>query len=181
MPPFVPNEYKVVGDITYIYLTHGKVAVIDTEDYPKVKDCRWCAVLEDRYWYVRTIGRKTSAFPRKNMYLHRLITDADPGSVVDHKNFDTMDNRKANLRIVTHAENTNHVSPVPRKNSTTGIPNVAPIVDYVNGRPYYSYKVAVQRYGRKLVAKFPQTPEGLARAIAKAEEFRQQLAGRAAK
>jgi len=65
MPPFVPNEYKVVGDITYIYLTHGKVAV--------------------------------------------------------------------------------------------------------------------QRYGRKLVAKFPQTPEGLARAIAKAEEFRQQLAGRAAK
>lgn len=37
--------------------------------------------------------------------LSRIITKAPKGMKVDHANRDTMDNRRVNLRICTHAEN----------------------------------------------------------------------------
>lgn len=40
-----------------------------------------------------------------NLLLHRLIMNASPGEVVDHRNRMPWDNRKANLRIVTLSEN----------------------------------------------------------------------------
>src|SRR5206468_807565 len=40
------------------------------------------------------------------LYLHRLIIGAVPrGLTVDHVNGDVLDNRRANLRIVTHSQN----------------------------------------------------------------------------
>ena len=38
-------------------------------------------------------------------YLHRIIMNAKKGDVIDHINHDTLDNRRENLRIVTHSEN----------------------------------------------------------------------------
>lgn len=47
-------------------------------------------------FYIMTSDRK---------YLHRIITNAQKGQVVDHINHDTLDNRRENLRVVIHAEN----------------------------------------------------------------------------
>lgn len=41
--------------------------------------------------------------------VHRFITNAPKGIEVDHKNGDTMDNRKENLRLVTRATNSRNV------------------------------------------------------------------------
>ena len=41
----------------------------------------------------------------KHVYLHRLIAGAERGQIVDHINGDTLDNRSANLRIVTASQN----------------------------------------------------------------------------
>jgi hypothetical protein len=41
----------------------------------------------------------------KTMYLHREIMQAPKGLLVDHKNNDGLDNRRANLRLATHSQN----------------------------------------------------------------------------
>jgi hypothetical protein len=41
----------------------------------------------------------------KNQYLHRIITSCPSGKQVDHINLNKLDNRRENLRIVTHAQN----------------------------------------------------------------------------
>lgn len=38
--------------------------------------------------------------------LHRVLLNAPPDMLVDHKNKNTLDNRMENIRIVTHAQNT---------------------------------------------------------------------------
>jgi len=51
--------------------------------------------------YVKT-GNRNSSY---NGYLHRLITSPQPTDQVDHINNDKLDNREANLRIVTNQQN----------------------------------------------------------------------------
>lgn len=54
--------------------------------------------------------------------MHRLVLGATPGRFVDHINRDGLDNRRANLRLCTHAENMrNRRTP---KSNTTGFKGV---------------------------------------------------------
>lgn len=41
----------------------------------------------------------------KKIYLHRFLMDSPEGLIVDHINHQTLDNRRENLRVVTHSEN----------------------------------------------------------------------------
>ena len=76
---------------------------IDTEDYDKIKDYKWCvAYMKNNKFYVKTNGKRPN---RNHIHLHRIITDAKNGFVVDHINGDTLDNRKKNLRVCLHHEN----------------------------------------------------------------------------
>ncbi len=52
-------------------------------------------------------------------YLHRLLMrdELEPGLEVDHRNRDRLDNRRSNLRIVTHAQNGQNVAGQPHKTS----------------------------------------------------------------
>jgi hypothetical protein len=47
----------------------------------------------------------------KRVYLHRLIAEADDGSVVDHINGNTLDNRRENLRVVDASINEQNKKP----------------------------------------------------------------------
>lgn len=42
---------------------------------------------------------------RKRVYLHRYLLDAQPGQIVDHIDGDPLNNTRANLRLVTRAQN----------------------------------------------------------------------------
>lgn len=97
-----------------IPLTKNYHTRIDDEDAARVLTFKWYASLTaDGHVYATNICK------RKNIKLHRFILDAKRGEIVDHKNGDTLDNRKSNLRKVTLSENAaNTKAKINKKYST---------------------------------------------------------------
>ena len=98
--------------------------VIRTEIATEVDDCD--ADLMETKWYAVDSNGRTYAKGGGSQapHLHRLIGERIHGGalgklVVDHMNGDTLDNRRANLRIVAHAENIRNRTKL-NKNNTTG-------------------------------------------------------------
>jgi len=89
-----------------IPLTQGKVAFIDDEDYELVSQYKWCAVKDGNTYYAATNTSRKNP-PRKHIKMHRLILGAKKGQLIDHVNFNGLDNRKENIRFATIGEN-NH-------------------------------------------------------------------------
>ena len=96
---FDPNEFRFIGnDIVEFdtYDVNGNVVAtykIDAEDYPLVSKYKW-----------RTV-KGYASYGASIHYLHRLVTNAIPGSQIDHINLDITDNRKCNLRLVNNSIN----------------------------------------------------------------------------
>jgi hypothetical protein len=75
-----------------IPLTQGKYAIVDPEDYERLNRYKWCALRRKNGYYA---GRTASVHSRdrgRYILMHRAIIEA-------------LDNRKANLRAVTQAQN----------------------------------------------------------------------------
>ena len=90
------NLYEWHGDYVIGYTIKEEPFVFDAEDYEKVKD--YC-------WYKDANGYIVSTPGGKLVLMHRVVSDAPDGMVVDHRNHRKEDNRKINLRVVTQAEN----------------------------------------------------------------------------
>lgn len=86
-----------------IPLTQGKYAIVDPEDYERLSRYKWHVVWGSRTYYASRnsrIGKKRIAIK-----MHREILDPPEPLVVDHINQKGFDNRKANLRPATRAQN----------------------------------------------------------------------------
>lgn len=85
-----------------ISLTQGKVTLVDDEDFEDLNRFKW---------KTHSSGRTTILYAarydenRSYVFMHRKITNCPNNRVVDHINGDGLDNRKENLRIVTHRSN----------------------------------------------------------------------------
>lgn len=78
-------------------------ALIDLEDVDRVASRKWNVIPDARHVYIYC---KTP----KHTKLHRFILNYDGDKEIDHINHDTLDNRKANLRIVTRSENASNTN-----------------------------------------------------------------------
>lgn len=88
-----------------ILLTKGKFAIVDKKDFFELSKYKWLAThrYAARAIYVTGNGKQTW------IYMHKLILNAPKGIEVDHINHNTFDNRRKNLRIATHQQNSfNH-------------------------------------------------------------------------
>lgn len=85
-------------------------ALVDAEDYERLSEHRWN---RDRKGYAKRNGKKVVGEPRRTIMMHREIMGLSPGDGVetDHINRIPLDNRKSNLRVVTHAENGQNQTP----------------------------------------------------------------------
>ena len=88
-----------------IPLTNGMVALIDDEDLPLVSRFSWSytQVLYATTGYAYAATGKDKSGP--GMKMCHFLTRPPAGMTIDHINGDGLDNRRANLRICTRAEN----------------------------------------------------------------------------
>jgi hypothetical protein len=93
------------NEVVMVPLSRGKVAVIDAADATLVGQFRWYAQASSTGGFYAATGVKGPDGKRTQIYMHRLITGAPKGKDVDHINHDTLDNRRANLRVGSHLDN----------------------------------------------------------------------------
>jgi len=83
----------------WIPLTKNQIAIVDEEDFDRVSARAWfCSGSGDYLQAICHWGKTT-------IVMSRFIMNAPPGVHVDHINHNTLDNRKSNLRLCSHAEN----------------------------------------------------------------------------
>jgi hypothetical protein len=94
-----------------IPLSQGLVALVSDQDYEFLSQWKWYAAKSGGGYYARRMDHKTG----KLIYMHRVITNAPPGMVPDHINYNTLDNRRENLRLLTSLQNLQNPSPYKKK------------------------------------------------------------------
>jgi hypothetical protein len=101
-----------------INLGEGEFTLVDSRDYYRLGRFKWSvAGGDDGKMYAARILRKTVCGRIKTMYLHREIMNAPKGLLVDHKNSNSLDNRRSNLRLATASQNMQNVA--KKKNTSS--------------------------------------------------------------
>jgi hypothetical protein len=104
-----------------IPLTQSQVAIVDAADYEWIMQWKWFAKfsrISPNAYATRKVTR------RHQVWMHRVILglEWDDPREGDHINHATLDNRRCNLRVATHAENGRNLR--RRRTNTSGYPNV---------------------------------------------------------
>jgi len=116
-----------------IPLTLNRHAIVDTDDWDKIRDYLW-----------HTYGPRSGSFyvvmsdkHNKRTLLHRKIMVAERGEIVDHINHNPLDNRKSNLRLCSHSQNIHHTRITSR--NTSGYKGV----DFVKSK-YWRARIGIK-------------------------------------
>lgn len=137
-------------------LTQGQFALVDDDDFERVSQYVWQADARVgngplNGWDAKTCVRQPDGRRRK-LIMSRLITNAPVGSTVDHINGNSLDNRKANLRVTTAIQNSWNRK--PNRNTLTGFKGVRK----QNGS---TYQVRITVHGVRVnVGNFPSAEAG---------------------
>lgn len=84
----------------------GKVTLVDDEDFYWLNQWRWQHIDIKGKSYVFRSRRNNHLGLSNRAYLHRIVMRVeDSNIIVDHKFGNTLDNRKANLRMCTKEQN----------------------------------------------------------------------------
>ena len=117
MAPFLIH----MGDLGMELLTKkGEKFYIDEADYALV--CQYVWYLSARGYITTTLQRNGRKNPCQ-LNLHRLLIPTDGSVDIDHINGNKLDNRRSNLRVCTHWENS--CNQRKRCTNTTGFTGVS--------------------------------------------------------
>ena len=112
-----PNRVTHRRGLSFIELTQGKVAVIDTATYPLIKNFRWHARKDKRTFYAATsIGS-----PSRIKFMHQFLLEYKAPMQPDHRDRNGLNNRMSNLRVVTKFQNAQNRKHPPNSSGRTGV------------------------------------------------------------
>ncbi len=101
-----PQACGPKGKVRHIPLGHGLFATVDAADYKWLSKYKWSAVnMYDHIYAIRHGDR------HRTVYMHREVAHATKGSVVDHADHNTLNNRQCNVRPCTQAQNSANARP----------------------------------------------------------------------
>ena len=114
------NDFEIRGETTVIFVDRKGQrfeVLIDTVDLPIAQSV-------PGYWYLiwHMKGRElyaASVVNGKQVLLHRLLMMAGVHDEVDHVRHNSLDNRRSELRLVSHLENL-HNRKGPNRNGSSG-------------------------------------------------------------
>lgn len=125
------NKYIVDVNVLKIITANGAVIIADTSDYDLISKYSWC---------ISKTGYAVANINNKVTKLHRYVLGInDPKKIIDHKNGNTLDNRKVNLRVCTNAENARNCK--VSKNNTSGVSGV----QFIKKSGRYRARITVNR------------------------------------
>ena len=100
-----------------IKMTRGFGAIVDDEDFEELSKHRWYC--DSRGYAVRKLARDGGR--QKALYVHIAILGNTEGLEIDHINGNPLDNRRENLRHVTHQQNIHNRKPVGASSQYKGV------------------------------------------------------------
>ena len=99
-----------------IPLSRGKYALVDPDDYGWLSEYNWHMVGDKGAFYAARNTGQRQGEKRIVVKMHREILAVPDGMFVDHINHNGLDNRKANLRPATQAQNARNRRKLHRSN-----------------------------------------------------------------
>ncbi len=115
-PAMIYRKWKLGYTYRKIYLDEGIYAILDLQDYYRYAGVKWClGGHADKIYAIR--GQIDGPGGIKTVRLHRLIMNAPKDLLVDHRNGNSLDDRRSNLRLATISEN--QCNSRKRKNATS--------------------------------------------------------------
>lgn len=88
------NVFEIKDNVVYIDVNNSKFSgrkiICDLDD--------WENGLKDYYWNANDEGYAYATKRRKTVFMHKIVSKSDGKVITDHKNQNSLDNRKNNLR-----------------------------------------------------------------------------------
>src|SRR6185436_20302811 len=103
-----------------IKLTQGQAAIVDDEDYEYLNQWKWFARYNPHThsFYAARSEYNPEVKVQRTLLMHRYIIGiTNPQILCDHRNHNTLDNRKENLRMSNAAQN--RANSRPCRNTTS--------------------------------------------------------------
>lgn len=126
-----------------IPLTQGKSTQVDDEDYDWLNTYKWYALRDskdkNKYYAIRAIS--VGQGNQKSIKMHRLILElTDPSMKGDHKDGDSLNNQRYNLRVASNTQNVINSKLKPNQTGYIGV--------YLSGRKKNPYRAGITVSGK---------------------------------